>query len=131
MKIYTTYFAKLKKLPDDIAIVPISNSVPGSDRQGTSHSNLENMKYKRLVPPWYVVKTYKDNGDKDQYTESYQKLILSQLDPHKVVEDFKRMVGYRDVALVCYEKSSDFCHRHIVAQWLRDAGYDVSEWVES
>lgn len=31
------------------------------------------------------------------------------------------------IALVCYEKSGDFCHRHIVADWLNQAGYDVKE----
>lgn len=129
MKIYTTYFARLKKLPNDIAIVPISNSIPG-DSGSTTCSALSANKYKKLVPPWYVVKAYKENGDKEQYTKDYQRLILDNLNPHDVVSNLKRIAGYNDVALVCYEKPSDFCHRHLVADWLCNAGYDVSEWEE-
>lgn len=35
--------------------------------------------------------------------------------------------GHDDIALICYEKPSDFCHRHLVAQWLRDNGFGCSE----
>jgi uncharacterized protein (DUF488 family) len=61
----------------------------------------------------------------------YTRLVLDSLDPHVVVQQLKNMVGYNDVALVCYEKSGDFCHRNIVAEWLRNAGYEVKEWEES
>ena len=131
MKIYTTYFAKLKKLPNDIVAVPISNSIPGVTRENESQSDLANRKYKKLVPPWYVVKAYKENGDEQQYIADYKKLVLDNLEPHEVVKCLKNIVGYNDVALVCYEKSGDFCHRHLVAEWLRNAGYDVEEWFES
>jgi uncharacterized protein YeaO (DUF488 family) len=130
MKIYTTYFAKLKKLPADVVPVPISNSIPGVSRENTSYSYLSANKYKNLVPPWYVVKAYKENGDKEQYTKDYKRLVLDHLNPHDVVSNLKNQVGYNDVALVCYEKSDDFCHRHIVAEWLCAAGYDVAEWKE-
>ena len=130
MKIYTTYFAKLKKLPSDIVPVPISNSIPGVDRENTTYSSLSANKFPKLVPPWYVVKAYKENGDKEQYIRDYQRLVLDHLNPHDVIKYLKNIVGYNDVALVCYEKSGDFCHRHLVADWLRKAGYDVEEWVE-
>lgn len=130
MVIYTTYFAKLKKLPKNIVVIPISNSIPGASREGTSYSDMANMKYKKLVPPWYVVKAYKENGDKEQYIRDYKRLVLDHLDPHQVVRDIKNVVGYNDAALVCYEKSGDFCHRNLVAEWLRNAGYDVCEWEE-
>lgn len=130
MKIYTTYFAKLKKLPSDVVPVPISNSIPGTSGGDTAYSSLSANKYQKLVPPWYIVKTYKENGDKEQYIKDYKRLMLDHLDPHGVVANLKNRAGYNDVALVCYEKSGDFCHRHLVAEWLRAAGYDVSEWKE-
>lgn len=130
MKIYTTYFAKLKKLPSHIVPIPISNSIPGISRENTTYSSLSANKYKKLVPPWYVVKAYQENKDKEQYTEDYKRLVLSQLTPDDVVKYFKNIAGYNDVALVCYEKSGEFCHRHIVAEWLTNAGYDVVEWEE-
>ena len=40
------------------------------------------------------------------------------------------MSGYdKDVALVCYEKPSDFCHRHLVADWLNKNGFECKEFV--
>lgn len=32
------------------------------------------------------------------------------------------------IALICYEKPSDFCHRHLVAEWLNQNGYKCEEW---
>lgn len=29
--------------------------------------------------------------------------------------------------LLCYEKSGDFCHRHILAELLRNKGYEIKE----
>lgn len=46
------------------------------------------------------------------YIENYYNLVLSKLDPNEVYEDLNNSI------LLCYEDSSDFCHRHIVAVWL-------------
>ena len=29
--------------------------------------------------------------------------------------------------MLCYEKPSDFCHRHILAAWLTEHGHTVTE----
>jgi uncharacterized protein (DUF488 family) len=46
---------------------------------------------------------------------------LDKLNP-KLVGDM-----LQNKVLLCYEKSSDFCHRHIVAAWLRHYGYKAEE----
>jgi len=49
---------------------------------------------------------------------------LSKLDPHKVAKDLEGRI------LLCYEniyKKDSHCHREIVAEWLREAGYKVKE----
>jgi uncharacterized protein (DUF488 family) len=33
-----------------------------------------------------------------------------------------------NIALVCYEKPTDFCHRHLVADWLKEHGYECEEF---
>ena len=33
-----------------------------------------------------------------------------------------------EIALICYEKPENFCHRHLVAEWLQEAGYQVQEY---
>ena len=58
---------------------------------------------------------------KKQYTDAYYKETLAQLNPHWVAQALEGKV------LLCYEKSEDFCHRHLVAEWLRSYGYEVKE----
>ena len=35
----------------------------------------------------------------------------------------------KDIALICYEKPGEFCHRNIVREWLKEFGYKVEEYV--
>lgn len=45
----------------------------------------------------------------------------------KIKDLFPKEFGDK-AALVCYEKSEDFCHRHIVGQWVEYlTGYGVRE----
>ena len=57
----------------------------------------------------------------DTYWQYYWKETLSTLDPYKVAKELDGKV------LLCYEKSGDFCHRHLVAEWLKRYGYEVEE----
>ena len=55
------------------------------------------------------------------YSTKYYTDVLDKLDVHKVAKELDGKV------LLCFEKPSDFCHRHIVAKWLRDNGYECEE----
>ena len=76
---------------------------------------------------------WKKNHDNDFYIEHFQKEVLDGLDATEVILDFSRMaygfnVGESDIALICYEKTSVFCHRHLVAEWLKQNGFKCEEW---
>lgn len=76
---------------------------------------------------------WKKNRDNDYYIEHFQKEVLDGLDATEVILDFSRMAygfnaGENDIALICYEKPSDFCHRHLVAGWLNQNGFKCEEW---
>lgn len=118
--IYTTYFAKLKKLPENTVPIAICKWVPEALR-------LSVYQYLELAPSADFFHEYKRTGDTEKFTECYKERILSKLNPHYVVKALTDWVGGKDIALVCYEKSTDFCHRHLVADWLREAGYAVNE----
>ena len=65
---------------------------------------------------------------------SFKEQVTDALKVDKVVYDLEEMVRKqyvknKDIALVCYEKPSDFCHRHLVAKWLKENGYNVEEWI--
>lgn len=56
---------------------------------------------------------WKKNHNNDYYIEHFQKEVLDGLDATEVVLYFSRMahgfnVGENNIALICYEKPSDF-----------------------
>lgn len=54
--------------------------------------------------------------------------ILSKLDAKQVVEDIRQISQGKDVCLCCFERPEDFCHRHLLADWLTKNGFEVKEW---
>lgn len=121
--IYTTYFAKLRSLPKEIIPISICASPP----KGYSGPN-----YRQLAPHYGFYSKYKADGDAEWFTLSYNAQILQNLNPVRVVADLYNQAGKSycegDIALVCYEKSTDFCHRRLVAKWLRDNGFECEEY---
>lgn len=45
------------------------------------------------------------------YIEQFYHEVLSKLDPQKVYNELDNFI------LLCYEEGTEFCHRHIVAEW--------------
>lgn len=116
--IYTTYFAKLKKLPSHIVPVSISQYPP------EGYSGLE---YKNLAPDKTILLDYKRDGDWNKYVKRYG-TYLKQLNPAIVMQDLFLLTGSNDIALVCFEKDHTHCHRSIVAAWLNHWGYNTEEY---
>lgn len=120
--IYTTYFANLKKLPTSIVPISIAGKAPDGYR---------GPQFKNLAPKIEFFLKWKQDHDNDAYIESYKRLILDKLDPKEVEDYLYFLSDAMDIALVCYEKPGNFCHRHLVSQWLRDADIPVKEWEEN
>ena len=123
--ICTSYFAKLKEL-ERYNIIPISIS-------GKALDWYKGLQYKELAPKYGFFMEQKKNNNKDYYIEHFQKEVLDGLDATEVILDFSRMdygfnVRENDIVLICYEKPSDFCHRHLVANWLKQNGFQCEEW---
>lgn len=105
----TSYFAKYRRVTGvNIAIKP----APG----------FAGPSYPDLFPKWSFLKKYKEDGNEADYTREYHAQVLNKLDPQKVYDDLK------DSTLLCLEKSGEFCHRRLVAEWLEKAlGITVPE----
>ncbi|WP_373262236.1 DUF488 family protein, N3 subclade [Hungatella hathewayi] len=116
--IYTSYYAKIKNLPDNIVPISIAGKAP------TGYDGLE---YKTLAPKIEFFMEWKKNKDNDYYIKHFKEEITDSLNSHKIVSELYKMTKGKDIALICYEKTG-FCHRHLVAKWLRDAGYFAEEW---
>lgn len=110
--IYTGYYGGLTRIVGDIAKVQVSNSAPVS----------VDIKFEKAIPDWaFIVKPYKDGLiTKEEYEQRY----TLQLD--KFRENILGVIKYfsstdKDYILLCYEKPGDFCHRHILADYINKA----------
>ena len=84
------------------------------------------IEYKPFAPSKQLLAIGK-SGDTATYTKLYKEQ-LSKLDKEQVIKDLQKLseqTGGNDIALCCYEVPTDFCHRHIVAEWLND-GTDLN-----
>lgn len=118
--IYTSYFANLRKLPSDFIPISICGKAPDW---------YKGLQYKKLAPKWAFFKVWKETHDNDYYVHCFNDQILKSLEPAIVVNELLRLSGNKNIVLICYEKPSDFCHRHLVAEWLTANGYPCSEYI--
>lgn len=123
--IYTSYFAKLKSLPDNIIPISICGKAPDW---------YKGLQYKKLAPKYDFFMKWKENHDNDYYIKCFNEQVLNTLKADDVVFELTDIVYYikgtdMDIALICYEKPSDFCHRHLVADWLNKNGFECKEWL--
>jgi uncharacterized protein (DUF488 family) len=62
--------------------------------------------------------------DKIMFTRLYKTQVLDKLDARQVLQD----LGDDDVVLLCWEPPGGFCHRRVVAAWLKkELGLEVPE----
>lgn len=113
MKIYTSYFGNVRKLPD--GIVPISIARHAKFWPG--------LKFFSFAPDSETLKMRQE-----EYTERFNKK-LSKLQIESVLEELIAISEGKDIALLCYEKPGDFCHRRLVAKWIeKETGVEVPEY---
>lgn len=118
--IYTGYYAKLKEY-EKVGLEPVSIA-------GKAPSFYKKTEYKKFAPTYEIFSRWKSGEiDNFQYTEEYIKNVLNKLDKQQVKEF---LISFdKDIVLLCYEKSTDFCHRHIVADWIEsELGIPVDEY---
>lgn len=125
--IYTSYFAKLKSLPNNVLPIAICGKVPNW---------YKGLEYKKLAPKYKFFMQWKETHDNRYYIEHFQSEVLDNLNAHEVVLDLFNKLDDKskniifstkipldlnpkiNIALICYEKPLDFCHRHLVSEWL-------------
>ena len=111
--IYTTYFAHL-------GTVEIEKSKQVSVARGTPKW-FSGIAAEALMPSWDKIKSLKHDKITQEEFEVYYNEVLSKLNPASVYSQLDECV------LICWEKPSDFCHRHLIADWLEDNGFECKE----
>ena len=130
---YTSYFGNIKcikQFDENAVLISIAGKTPDwfFPKLG--------LKMHEFAPQWSWWKEwhekFKDNLESDEskawYTDKYNSTVLSKLDPNEICKTLIKMSFAHDIFLLCYETPEKFCHRHLVAQWLQDAGVDVTEF---
>ena len=118
--IYTSYFANWRKFPKEYKVVSISRFSP---------KYFDGINFDILSPSKDLLSRYK-NGiiTEEEYTKEFTE-YLSKLDKANIIS-MLNSIG-ENLILCCYEKPTDFCHRHLVSAWLRNHGISCREWDES
>lgn len=132
--IYTSYFAKLKSLPNNVIPISICGKAPDW---------YKGLQYKKLAPKYDFFIKWKETHDNDYYVEHFQKEVLDTLDVIRTLHELHLLLPYDvrvdiqssvwsnpdwHIALICYEKPNDFCHRHLVADWFNKYNINVKEF---
>ena len=111
MKIYTSYFAKLNKILDGGYFpISIARYIP----KGIDNISQLNI----FAPSEELLRNIKSGEiDETEYEKIYRK-DMERFDFNRIWDTFEQISeinGKKDLVLLCYEKSGDFCHRHIFA----------------
>lgn len=114
---YTGYYAKLKNYLAD-GLCPVSIALKCPDW-------YHGAEYKKLAPKWSFLSEWKNGshkGDTNYYIKNFKEMVLDKLDPAQVIKELEGFTGVSSdkIILLCYEKPDDFCHRHLVADWLNE-----------
>lgn len=119
MKIYTSYFGNKRNLDKaGIKIICVAVIKP---RYMAVDQILS------VAPTRYMISSA---CSEDEYLRLYNQ-ILSNLNAHDIVAKIESLSGGHDVALCCYEKKKEECHRYILAKWIeKNTGIKVKEYGE-
>lgn len=111
--IYTGYFSNIQKYLNninDLTLIGIAGKLPSF----LNSNNIIHMK--ELAPSWSIFSEYKKDNNEQRYAERFYLEILSQKNPMEILTKINSC-GSNSI-LLCYESPSNFCHRHLVAEWL-------------
>ena len=119
--IYTSYFANLRNIPENITPIAICR-FPPKTWYGT--------RFTILIPTLKALKDYQNTGDEETFRKRYFEGIdgLDAKRLAKALEQKNPNSDTHDVVLVCYEGPGKFCHRHLVAEWFNANGIECKEW---
>ena len=115
---YTSYYAKAKTIDTTkYKLVSIARITP---------IWYEGEVYKALAPTQEMVYAKKnDLISEETFEKAYRELVLDKLDMDYVYNKLGD-----NAILLCYEKSEDFCHRHLLSKYLREKGFNIEEYEE-
>ena len=128
--IYTSYFAKIRKFPSNVSPISIARFTP---------KGVDIPCILELAPTKEILLKYKEDGNTDNYIKAYNEQVLDKYNTDEFISLIEKASGIKGVAdsmnkhvaLCCFEKSEDFCHRHLIADRLERNNIKVQELDEN
>ena len=117
--VYTGYFAMAKKYKKlGFCTISVAQFNP---------SWYNGVSFPELAPSRELLGDYKLSG---LSTDDYAKRYFDELQRPKAIASMKKLKekalsDSRNLILLCYEKPDEFCHRHLLAQFLNELYPDV------
>ncbi len=120
MQVFTSCFKFAKGLnPERYFVVSISRFPP----RGFKGCNCF-----EFAPSVRLLKEYKEGLRNDHYAYRYRRDVLEKIDVHRVFEWLARQACGRDIVLCCFEPAFEFCHRRLLAHYVKEVwGYSIEE----
>lgn len=117
----TGYFYRLKNEQIDGAV----SIAIGKPKYVSIHNEL-----KSLAPTWELLNAFRSGQiTEKEYAVRFNDSQLAKLDPYAVVEELESMTGDKEPVMMCHCGTKDFCHRHLVAEWIaRETDIDIEEY---
>lgn len=120
--IYTCNFSNWKSIPGNIYPICIDREVPNKWSGG-------------MYPDLYqtnqlLFESKRFSLNREIWDDIYRKEVLDKLVPWQVVEDFYNLFEHEEYdgcVLLTYVCQEARCHRHLVREWLINAGIDCVE----
>lgn len=122
--LYTSYFAKMKQAKIKGGIVSVSRFNPKWIKEEDLLAWC-----KSLSPSENLLHDYKHNGiNWDEYTRRYLIEIGNSKQASVDISSIATSLTLgNNLVLMCYEKSSDNCHRHLLGELFKLKGFNVEE----
>lgn len=104
----------------DVRELPLSRK-PGFSKKALANIlNISGREYVHMVDlgcPKLVRDRYREDGNWKRYTEGFLKYLKTQDD---AIAELSALAATSNCALLCYEADSNFCHRSMVANAVKD-----------
>ena len=81
--------------------------------------------YKALAPTERILEWWKQSPQDAKAQDIFKKLYYRDVLNHLNVHEVARVLDGK--VLLCFERPGEFCHRHIVSEWLNANGYKCEE----
>jgi uncharacterized protein YeaO (DUF488 family) len=115
MRLYTSYYGNIKKIPKDYFVVSVSGGLPDELKLIVDSWDT------KLAPSKSIFFDYKKDRDQEKYSSRFKDEILPKVDWLETLELWEEKANkinknIESIVICCYETPEDFCHRHILAE---------------